>query len=178
MFPVRYVASRQAQAIDAEIAVRHAAERARPIDPAATPVRTGRHITSEKVVNGVRTVEKKFVTDIGEEFPSIEGANLAEQKKANPAAAPNAPAATQPVRIHFLPGNRLEVDGKAATADELVARLKQPNNGATKWRFEVETEAGIEGRFIADVIQKMQAAGAKFDEDVMAKLRDSMKSDK
>ena len=143
---------------------------------ATPPVRTGRLITSEKIVNGVRTVEKKFVTDTGEEFPSVEAANLAEQQKASP-TAPAGPvsAETKPMRIHFLPGNRLEVDGKAETPDELIARLKQPNDGKTKWRFEVETEAGVEGRFIADVLQKMQAAGAKFDEDVMAKLRDSMK---
>jgi hypothetical protein len=144
---------------------------------AAPPVRTGRLITSEKIVNGVSTVERKFVTDTGEEFPSVEAANLAEQQKASPAARP-VPfhAETKPMRIHFLPGNRLEVDGKAATPDELVARLRQPNEGKTKWRFEVETVAGVEGRFIADVLQKMKSVGAKFDEDVMAKLRDSMKA--
>ena len=87
------------------------------------------------------------------------------------------PIETKPMRIHFLPGNRIAVDGKAATPDELVARLTQPNDGKFKWRFEVETEAGIEGRFVADVLQKMKAVGAKFDEDVMAKLRDSMKAE-
>ena len=92
-------------------------------------------------------------------------------------APENLPLETKPMHIHFLPGNRIAVDGKAATPDEVIARLKQPNDGKFKWRFEVETEAGIEGRFVADVLQKMKAVGAKFDEDVMAKLRDSMKAE-